>query len=269
MTEAAGAGDAPAPAAIRLEGVSRTFHSGDREVAAVDNLDLEIRKGETLALLGPSGCGKTTTLRLINRLIEPTSGRIVVNGEPTAGLNPVKLRRRMGYVVQRGGLFPHLTVRKNVALLCELEGWPKDKTEARVKELLALVNLPAAEFGQRFPRELSGGQRQRIGVARALALDPEILLMDEPFGALDPITRGKLQQEFMDLERLVAKTIVLVSHDLDEAFLLGDRVALLQKGRLVQLDAPDAIRARPATPWVEEFISGAHAAQAHAPAGAA
>jgi osmoprotectant transport system ATP-binding protein len=255
--------------AIRLEGVSRTFESDGRTaVTALADLDLDIEQGETLALLGPSGCGKTTTLRLINRLLEPTAGRILLNGEDTAGLDPVRLRRRMGYVVQRGGLFPHFTVRKNIGLLCEIEGWPRDKVDARVTELLALVKLPAAEFAQRYPRELSGGQRQRVGVARALALDPEILLMDEPFGALDPITRGKLQREFMALERLVAKTIVLVSHDLDEAFSLGDRVALLQAGRLVQLDTPDAIRARPASPWVEEFVSGARAAQGQATASA-
>jgi osmoprotectant transport system ATP-binding protein len=247
---------------IRLEGVSRTFAvNGRPAVNALQDITLEIEKGETMALLGPSGCGKTTTLRLLNRLLDPTTGRILINGGDIARADPVRLRRRMGYVVQRGGLFPHLTVRRNVGLLCDLEGWPRPKADARVDELLELVNLPPVEFRHRYPRELSGGQRQRVGVARALALDPEILLMDEPFGALDPITRTKLQQEFKALERLVAKTIVLVTHDLDEAFLLGDRVALLRQGRLVQVDTPAAIQAHPATPWVEEFISSMHAAR--------
>jgi osmoprotectant transport system ATP-binding protein len=242
---------------IRLEQATRTFTRPSGEpVYALRGLDLTIRKGETLALLGPSGCGKTTTLRLINRLIEPTAGRVLVGGEDTAGLDPVRLRRRMGYVVQSGGLFPHLSVARNIGLLCEIEGWRRSDIAGRVNELLELVHLPPDEFRDRHPGELSGGQRQRVGVARALALDPEILLMDEPFGALDPITRTELQREFLDLERLVAKTVVLVSHDLDEAFLLGDRVALLYDGELVQLGTPDELRDAPATPWVERFLSG-------------
>jgi len=194
---------------IQLDGVSRTFIREDGStVHAVRDLSLEIERGESVALLGPSGCGKTTTLRLINRLIEPTSGRILVGGEDAAGVDPVTLRRRMGYVVQRGGLFPHMTVGRNVGLICELEGWTQDRIDDRVDELLTLVNLAPTDFRGQYPRQLSGGQRQRVGVARALALDPEILLMDEPFGALDPITRSGLQQEFLELERLVAKTIV-------------------------------------------------------------
>jgi osmoprotectant transport system ATP-binding protein len=241
---------------IRLDGVSRTFErEGGELVRAVQDLAFEVRTGETMALLGPSGCGKTTTLRLLNRLLEPTSGHIFVGGEDTSDADPVRLRRRMGYVVQSGALFPHLTVRRNVGLLCELERWPRAKTVARVDELLDLVGLPPADFRDRYPAELSGGQRQRVGVARALALDPEILLMDEPFGALDPITRTRLQQEFKELERLVAKTIVIVSHDLDEAFLLGDRIALLNEGRLVQVGAPEELQQRPATPWVREFLA--------------
>jgi osmoprotectant transport system ATP-binding protein len=241
---------------IRLDGVSRTFHrEGGAPVYAVRDLTLDVEKGETMALLGPSGCGKTTTLRLINRLLEPTAGRILVGGDDTATVDPVRLRRRMGYVVQSGGLFPHLTIRRNIGLLCEIEGWERTRTRRRVDELMSLVGLPPDQFRDRYPGELSGGQRQRVGVARALALDPEILLMDEPFGALDPITRTRLQQEFKDLERLVAKTIVMVSHDLDEAFLLGDRVALLNEGRLIQAGTPDDLRARPASAWVETFLS--------------
>jgi osmoprotectant transport system ATP-binding protein len=245
------------PRVIRLEQASRTFLRASGEpVHALRHLTLAIRKGETMALVGPSGCGKTTTLRLINRLIEPSSGRVVVGGEDVAGLDPVRLRRRMGYVVQSGGLFPHLTVARNVGMLCEIEGWRRADVDRRVDELLELVHLRPREFRDRHPGELSGGQRQRVGVARALALDPEILLMDEPFGALDPITRTELQREFLDLDRLVAKTVVLVSHDLDEAFLLGDRVALLLDGELVQVGTPDELRAAPATPWVERFLNG-------------
>ena len=253
---------------IRLEGVGRTFERDDGSlVHAVRDLTLEIHAGESVALLGQSGCGKTTTLRLINRLIEPTAGRVLVGGEDISRLDPIRLRRRMGYVVQSGGLFPHLTIGRNVGLLCALEGWPRAKIDARVEELMGLVNLAPAEFRHRYPRQLSGGQRQRVGVARALALDPEILLMDEPFGALDPITRTDLQQEFVELERLVAKTVVIVSHDLEEAFLLANRVALLKDGRLVQLGTPDELRARPADAWVEAFLC-AHASAGAAPGGA-
>jgi len=242
---------------IRLDAVSRMFaREGGDPVVALDSLTLEITVGETLALLGPSGCGKTTTLRLLNRLLEPTAGRILIGGDDTAGLDPVGLRRRMGYVVQKGALFPHLTVRRNIALLPDLEGWPKARTAARVDELLTLVRLPPDEFRDRFPAELSGGQQQRVGVARALVLDPGILLMDEPFGALDPITRKELQLEFLEIESLIAKTVVLVTHDLEEAALLADRIALLNKGRLVQVDTPEGLRNHPASDWVREFVQG-------------
>ena len=241
---------------IRLEHVSCVF-TGDQgaEVRAVIDLDLDVRAGETMVLLGPSGCGKTTTLRLINRLVAPGSGRITVNGRDTAGEDPVRLRRGMGYVVQSGGLFPHLDVTRNIGVLCELEGWPRARIRARVDELLDLVRLPR-EVRARYPVELSGGQRQRVGVARALALDPPILLMDEPFGALDPITRGELQRDFRRLEHLVGKTTVFVSHDLDEAFLLGDRVALMSEGRLVQVGTQEDLEQRPASPLVTRFLSG-------------
>lgn len=249
---------------IRMEGVSRVFEREKAEpVHALQDLNLEILSGETMALVGPSGCGKTTTLRLINRLLEPTAGRIFVDGQDTSEIDAVRLRRRMGYVVQRGGLFPHLTVGRNLSLLCELEKWPKDRTSRRVNELLELVGLPPSEFRNRYPAELSGGQRQRVGVARALALDPEILLMDEPFGALDPITRTHLQKEFKDLERFVCKTIVIVTHDLNEAFLLGDRIALLNEGRLVQVGTRAELEQQPATPWVDTFLDARNVLGVH------
>lgn len=248
------------PIAIALERVSRTF-AGDRgaEVRAVVDLSLEVLTGETLVLLGPSGCGKTTTLRLINRLAAPSAGRVLIDGRDAAGGDPVRLRRGMGYVIQSGGLFPHLNVARNIGVLCEIEGWSREKIRHRVDELLDLVRLPR-EVRTRHPVELSGGQRQRVGVARALALDPPILLMDEPFGALDPITRGELQRDFKQLEHLVGKTTVFVSHDLDEAFLLGDRVALLSGGKLVQVGTPQELEEQPASPLVTQFLAGrAHA----------
>lgn len=239
---------------IRLEGLTRTFPQESGEVVAVRDVSLEVAKGECVCLIGGSGCGKTTTLRLINRLLEPTSGRVLVDGEDTSGVDPIRLRRRMGYVVQSGALFPHLTVRGNVELLCRIEGWSRDRTRARADELLRLVRLPPENFAARFPSELSGGQRQRVGVARALALDPEILLMDEPFGALDPVTRREVQQEFLELEGQVDKTTVIVTHDLNEAFLLGDRVALMAEGEILQVGTLDDFRSAPAGPRVERFL---------------
>ncbi len=243
---------------IQLERVNRNFEQDGNQVLAVQDLSLDIRKGETLCLIGSSGCGKTTTLRLLNRLLDPTDGRIMLDGQDTSTMEPTALRRRMGYVVQRGGLFPHLTVRANVGLLCTLEKWGKPRTEQRVSELLELVRLPLGEFGDRFPSELSGGQRQRVGVARALALDPEILLMDEPFGALDPVTRSELQSEFRHLEGLSDKTVVLVTHDLDEAFLLGDRIALMSRGTLLQVGDRASFLEEPNSEEVRRFVEGQH-----------
>ena len=217
-------------------------------------MSLEIDGGECVCLIGGSGSGKTTTLRLINRLLEPTSGRVLVDGVDVAGLDPVRLRRRMGYVVQSGALFPHLTVCGNVELLCRAEGWDRNRSRTRAEELLELVRLPPSDFAFRYPSELSGGQRQRVGVARALALDPDILLMDEPFGALDPLTRRELQDEFRELEGSVNKTVVFVTHDLDEAFLLGDRVALMADGEVLQVGTVDDFREAPAGPRVEAFL---------------
>jgi len=239
---------------IRLEHVSKLFPGRDgEEVHALRDLDLEVADGETVCLIGPSGCGKTTTLRLMNRLAEPTTGRVLVDGEDVAELDPIRLRRRMGYVIQTGGLFPHLTVAANVGLLCRLEGWPPARTQERVAELLERVHL-APDHASRYPRELSGGQRQRVGVARALALDPEIVLMDEPFGALDPITRSQLQDEFLELKRDVKKTVVFVTHDLEEAFALGDRVGLVADGKVVQLGTLEDFRHSPRTDYVERFL---------------
>jgi osmoprotectant transport system ATP-binding protein len=203
--------------------------------AILEDISFTVESGETIVLLGRSGSGKTTTLRMINRLLEPTSGEVLVEGKSTMDWDPIRLRRRIGYVIQDVGLFPHFTVARNVALVPSLEEWPADKITRRVDEMLALVGLDPARFSTRLPRELSGGQRQRVGVARSLAADPSILLLDEPFGALDPITRSEMQKEFRDLHRRVGKTMVFVTHDMREAFLLGNRIGLMQDGRLLAL----------------------------------
>jgi len=222
--------------AIEFRGVSYRLEDGR---ALLADLSLTVAGGETLVLLGRSGAGKTTALKLINRLLEPSQGEILVGGRRQADWEPVRLRRSIGYVLQDVGLFPHWTVERNVSLVPRLEGWPEDRARRRVREMLALVGLNAAEFAARLPRELSGGQRQRVGVARALAADPPILLMDEPFGALDPITRAELQREFRALAQHLGKTIVLVTHDIREAFLLASRIALLAAGRLVGVYRPE------------------------------
>lgn len=240
---------------IRLEGVRKAFErDGDEPLVAVAGVDLEIGRGEAVALVGPSGCGKTTTLRLINRLEEPSAGRVLVDGEPTDGVDPVRLRRGMGYVIQSGGLFPHLTIAENVALVAKLEGWSAARRRERTAELLELVHLSMDEHGERFPTELSGGQRQRVGIARALVLDPPILLLDEPFGALDPITRAALQDEFVELVGRLGKTLVIVTHDLAEAFAVGDRVALMMSGELAQVGTREQFLDEPASARVERFM---------------
>ena len=208
-------------------------------VPIIADLNLTVKRGETLVLLGESGCGKTTTLKLINRLLLPTSGLVLVEGKSTSDWDPIRLRRRTGYVIQEGGLFPHFTVADNVALVTRLEGWAEARIRDRVNELLSLVGLDAGKFGQRYPRELSGGQRQRVGVARALAAEPPLLLLDEPFGALDPLTRASLQREFADLARRLEKTVVFVTHDVREALLLGHRIGLMAAGRLLLLETPE------------------------------
>jgi osmoprotectant transport system ATP-binding protein len=206
------------------------------------DLNLQVLRGETLVLLGRSGSGKTTTLKLINRLLKPTQGQVIVEGHATTGADPIRLRRRIGYVIQEVGLFPNFTVERNVGLVPRLEGWPAERIRARVQEMLELVGLEPKQFAARYPRELSGGQRQRVGVARALAADPPLLLMDEPFGALDPLTRAEIQGEFQRLKQRLQKTIVFVTHDLREALLLSTRVALLESGKLVGVYTPEEFR---------------------------
>ncbi len=221
--------------------------------ALLSNLDLQVHRGETLVLLGRSGSGKTTTLKLINRLLEPTTGEVLVDARRTVDWDPIRLRRRIGYVIQEVGLLPHWTVARNVGLVPSLEGWPQDRIHTRVDEMLRLVGLEPEQFSSRRPQELSGGQRQRVGVARALAADPPILLMDEPFGALDPVTRAELQREFRALAARLNKTIVFVTHDVREALLLGSRIALLADGKLVAIHAPKEFLRAP-EPEVQAFV---------------
>ena len=237
---------------IRLESLTKRWDNGQ---VAVDALDLEVGEGEITMLVGPSGCGKTTTLKMVNRLIEPTSGRIFLAGDDVTGADPVELRRRIGYVIQQVGLFPHLDVADNVATVPRLLGWDKARIRNRVDELLELVGLDPARYRRRYPHQLSGGQRQRVGVARALGVDPPVLLMDEPFGAIDPITRDRLQGEFLRLQGEVGKTILFVTHDLDEAVRLGDRIAVLREGGVLEQYAPPAeVLGRPASPFVAGFV---------------
>ncbi len=236
---------------ITLDGLTKVYAGGG---PAVDRVSMEIPEGATVALIGPSGCGKSTTLRMINRLIEPTAGKILVGGEDVTTMDPVLLRRRIGYVIQQVGLFPHMTAAQNIAVVPQLLGWTQARIAARTDELLDLVGLDPGETRPRYPWQLSGGQRQRVGVARALAADPPVLLMDEPFGAIDPVARGRLQDEFKLILSRVKKTVVIVTHDLDEAIKLGDRMAIMRAGRLVQYDTPEAILSAPADAFVAQFI---------------
>lgn len=238
---------------IALDHVCKSFDGGRQ--FAVRDLSLTIDEGETLVLLGSSGCGKTTTLKMINRLIEPTSGCIEVDGQDIRQRDPVQLRRSIGYVFQGIGLFPHLTIARNVEMGLRLAGWAAAARRQRTAEMLDLVGLPPAVFAHRLPAALSGGQQQRVGVARALAPDPKYLLMDEPFGALDAVTRDVLQQELLKLKRTLNKTIVFVTHDLFEALALGDRIAILHEGRLEQVGAPEDVLAHPATSFVRNLFA--------------
>jgi osmoprotectant transport system ATP-binding protein len=239
-------------ASITLEDVGKVYPDG---TAAVAGFSLEVRAGELTVLIGPSGSGKSTILRMINRLIEPTSGVIAIDGRNVLDQDPVELRRQIGYVIQNVGLFPHHTVRTNVGTVPRLLGWDRKRVDARADELLDLVGLDPARYGRRYPHELSGGQRQRVGVARALAADPLVLLMDEPFSAVDPIVRGRLREEFLRLQAAVRKTIVLVTHDIDEAVRMGDRIAVLAEGgRLLQYAPPAELLSRPASTEVADFV---------------
>ena len=238
---------------IRLEGVTKRYPGQD--TPAVDDVTLEIAAGETVMFVGPSGCGKTTLLKMINRLIEPTGGRIHLGDEDVTDQQPDRLRRRIGYVIQAGGLFPHMTVATNIGLVPKMLKWDDTRTRARVDELLELVGLDPERYRDRYPRELSGGQQQRVGVARALAADPPVLLMDEPFGAVDPITRQRLQDELIRIQEELGKTIVFVTHDFDEAVKLGDRIVVFDVGaRVVQYDTPERILAEPAEEYVADFV---------------
>ena len=237
---------------IQLDAVSKTFPG--TTTASVDAVSLDIPEGATVALIGPSGCGKTTTLRMINRLIEPTSGRIRVAGQDVSSGDPILLRRTIGYVIQNVGLFPHMTVAQNIATVPRLLGWTQKKIDARTDEMLHLVGLDPAIMRARRPSALSGGQRQRVGVARALAADPPVMLMDEPFGAIDPIARTRLQDEFKAILRRVKKTVVMVTHDMEEALRMADRIAIMRDGKLLQYDTPATLLASPADPFVDAFL---------------
>lgn len=235
---------------LKLENVSKVYKGGKK---AVNGIHLDIAKGEFICFIGPSGCGKTTTMKMINRLIEPTSGSIYIDGENIMTQDAVKLRRKIGYVIQQIGLFPHMTIQENISLVPKLLKWPQDKRKERARDLLKLVDM-GPEYLERYPHELSGGQQQRIGVLRALAAGPPLILMDEPFGALDPITRDTLQEEFKKLQKTLNKTIVFVTHDMDEAIKLADRIVILKDGEIVQVGTPNDILRYPANDFVEDFI---------------
>jgi osmoprotectant transport system ATP-binding protein len=238
---------------IRLADLTKRF-PGQRE-PAVDALSMEIPEGEVVIFVGPSGCGKTTTMKLINRLIEPTSGRIFLDGEDVTTVDPDRLRRRIGYVIQQIGLFPHMTIYDNIATVPRLLRWDRARIRRRVDELLTMVGLDPGTYRHRYPRQLSGGQSQRVGVARAMSADPDVMLMDEPFGAIDPITRDRLQNELLRIQSEIKKTIVFVTHDIDEAIKMGDRIAILtDHGRIAQYDTPERILTAPADEFVADFI---------------
>ncbi len=236
---------------IQFDNVHKQYSDGTQ---AVDGLSFEVEEGTTTVLVGPSGCGKTTTMQLVNRLEEPTEGTVYYDGTDVQDLPATELRRQIGYVIQDIGLFDHMTIAENVATVPELKGWDDDRTDERVDELLDLMGLPPEEYRDSYPGELSGGQQQRVGVARALAAGPDVMLMDEPFGALDPITRENLQDEFLDIQEEIETTIIFVTHDINEALKMGDKIAMMNEGELVQYDTPAALLEAPATKFVEDFI---------------
>ncbi len=242
---------------IRLSGLTKSYAEAERP--AVDHLDLEIAQGEICILIGPSGCGKSTTLRMINRLIEPDEGMVEIQGVDVRSMPPEELRRGIGYAIQGVGLFPHWTVHENIGTVPWLQGWDQPSIDARVRELLEIVGLDPERYDSAYPDELSGGEAQRVGVARALAADPPVLLMDEPFGAVDPLTRDKLQREFLGIQARLKKTVVFVTHDIDEAVRLGDRIAVMRDGRLAQYDIPERVLAYPADDFVRGFVGSERA----------
>jgi osmoprotectant transport system ATP-binding protein len=239
---------------IRLEALTKIYPSAHGGAASVDRVSFEVGAGETCVLLGPSGCGKTTTLRMINRLVAPTSGKVFIDGRDTSAADPVELRRTIGYVIQQIGLFPNMTVGENIGVVPRLLNWDRARMRRRAEELLAMLALDPDEFLDRYPSELSGGQAQRVGVARALAADPPVLLMDEPFGAVDPVNRELIQDEFLRMQRSLRKTVLFVSHDIDEAVKMADRIAIFRTGRLEQYAVPDELLGRPANEFVAGFV---------------
>lgn len=239
---------------IKIDNLTKIFETPNGPVTAANNIQMEVAEGEICVLLGPSGCGKTTTLKMINRIVAPTSGRVFINGEDTSGLDTVTLRRNIGYVIQQIGLFPNMTIEENIAIVPKLLGWKPTHYKQRAAELLDMVALDPSTFLKRYPKELSGGQQQRIGVIRALAADPPVMLMDEPFGAIDPINREVIQDEFLKMQSVLKKTIMFVSHDIDEAVKMSDRIAIFKEGELLQYDTPDDILAHPKDDFVKSFV---------------
>lgn len=239
---------------IELDNLTKVFDTPKGAVTAADHISMKVPSGEICILLGPSGCGKTTSLKMINRIIRPTSGRVLINGEDTTNLNTQDLRRNIGYVIQQIGLFPNMTIEENITVVPKLLGWDKTRYRERARELMRMIALEPDAFLKRYPSELSGGQQQRIGVARALAADPPVMLMDEPFGAIDPINRAVIQDEFLKMQQDLKKTIMFVSHDIDEAIKMGDRIAIFRGGKLVQYSPPDELLAAPKNEFVESFL---------------
>ena len=239
---------------IKLEQLTKVFNTPTRRVVAADEITMEVGTGEICVLLGPSGCGKTTTLKMVNRIVTPTSGKVLIDGEDTTSMPTVELRRKIGYVIQQIGLFPNMTIEENVCVVPRLLGWDMNRARKRAAELLEMMALDPSTFLKRYPKELSGGQQQRVGVARALAADPPVMLMDEPFGAIDPINRATIQDEFLRLQKQLRKTILFVSHDIDEAVKMGNKIAIFAAGRLEQFDTPDNVLAHPAQPFIADFV---------------
>ncbi|MFT0532108.1 ABC transporter ATP-binding protein [Castellaniella hirudinis] len=241
---------------IRLDNLTKRFTTREGTATAADHINMEVAAGEICILLGPSGCGKTTTLKMVNRIIPPSSGRVFLDGKDTTDYDTIALRRQIGYVIQQIGLFPNMTVGENIGVVPRLLGWDRQRIRRRTASLLEMVALDPAIFLDRYPKELSGGQQQRIGVARALAADPPVLLMDEPFGAIDPINRQVIQDEFLKMQEKLGKTILFVSHDIDEAVKMGDKIAIFREGRLQQFDTPNQVLAHPANDFVADFVGG-------------